>query len=105
MKSGGPIAGALVITYPRPGEVFLVEPGYDARTQTVTRLHALLAELPPKQAAKLAATLTGAPRDAFHGDRRQPALLEQVGGGAQDGGADGGVAGSAGRTAGLVHRA
>ncbi len=31
----GPIAGALVITYPREGEVFLIEPGYDRRTQTL----------------------------------------------------------------------
>jgi penicillin-binding protein 1C len=31
----GPVRGAAVITYPRPHEVFLVEPGYDRRTQTL----------------------------------------------------------------------
>lgn len=31
----GPVPGALVITYPRSGEVFLIEPGYDRRTQSV----------------------------------------------------------------------
>lgn len=27
--------GALVIAYPRSGDVFLIEPGYDRRTQSV----------------------------------------------------------------------
>ncbi len=31
----GPIPGSVVITYPRDGEVFLVEPGYDRRTQSL----------------------------------------------------------------------
>ena len=41
--SAGVIPGALVITYPRPGEVFLIEPGYDPRTQTL----GLTAEVDP----------------------------------------------------------
>ena len=40
----GPVPGAVVITWPRPHEVFLVEPGYDARTQSVE----LLAEVEPR---------------------------------------------------------
>jgi membrane carboxypeptidase/penicillin-binding protein PbpC len=31
----GPIPGAVVITYPRDGEVFVVEPGYDRHTQSL----------------------------------------------------------------------
>jgi penicillin-binding protein 1C len=33
--SKGPVPGALVVTYPRKGEVFLIEPGYDRRTQSL----------------------------------------------------------------------
>jgi penicillin-binding protein 1C len=33
--SRGPVPGALVVTYPRKDEVFLIEPGYDRRTQSV----------------------------------------------------------------------
>jgi hypothetical protein len=40
---GGPAAGGLAITFPRAGEVFLIEPGYDLRTQTVE----LTAEVDP----------------------------------------------------------
>jgi len=42
----GTIRGAMVITYPREGEVFLVEPGYDARTQSLT----FTAEIDPPRA-------------------------------------------------------
>jgi penicillin-binding protein 1C len=31
----GPVPGALVVTYPRRGETFLIEPGYDRRTQSL----------------------------------------------------------------------
>ncbi len=31
----GPVPGALVVTYPRKGEVFLIEPGYERRTQSL----------------------------------------------------------------------
>ncbi|MCW5801536.1 MAG: penicillin-binding protein 1C, partial [Deltaproteobacteria bacterium] len=44
--ASGLIAGTPVVTFPRPGEVFLVEPGYAAETQTV----ALTAELDPPAA-------------------------------------------------------
>ncbi|MFP2932959.1 penicillin-binding transpeptidase domain-containing protein, partial [Pyxidicoccus sp. 3LG] len=40
----GPVPGALVITWPRPGEVFLIEPGYSRRTQTLR----LSAEVEPR---------------------------------------------------------
>lgn len=43
----GAIRGTAAITYPRDGEIFLVEPGYDARTQTVT----LTADIDPPGAA------------------------------------------------------
>ncbi len=33
--ASGPVPGAVVITYPRDGEVFLIEPGYDRATQTL----------------------------------------------------------------------
>lgn len=33
--ASGPVPGAVVITYPREGEVFLIEPGYDRATQTL----------------------------------------------------------------------
>lgn len=39
----GPVRGAVVITYPRAKEVFLVEPGYDRRTQSLE----LTAEVDP----------------------------------------------------------
>jgi penicillin-binding protein 1C len=39
----GTIKNALVVTYPRAGEAFLVEPGYDAKTQTL----AFTAEIDP----------------------------------------------------------
>jgi penicillin-binding protein 1C len=31
----GPVAGSVVITYPRAGETFLIEPGFDRATQTL----------------------------------------------------------------------
>jgi penicillin-binding protein 1C len=43
----GPVPGAVVITWPRPGEVFLIEPGYARRTQTLK----LSAEVEPRLAA------------------------------------------------------
>ncbi|MBZ4420570.1 penicillin-binding protein 1C [Myxococcus sp. RHSTA-1-4] len=43
----GPVPGALVITWPRPGEVFLIEPGYSRSTQTLR----LSAEVEPRLAA------------------------------------------------------
>jgi len=43
----GPVPGALVITWPRQGEVFLIEPGYTRRTQTLR----LSAEVEPRLAA------------------------------------------------------
>jgi penicillin-binding protein 1C len=33
--ANGPVPGAVVITYPREGEVFVIEPGYDRATQTL----------------------------------------------------------------------
>jgi penicillin-binding protein 1C len=43
----GPVPGALFITWPRQGEVFLIEPGYTRRTQTLR----LSAEVEPRLAA------------------------------------------------------
>jgi penicillin-binding protein 1C len=42
----GPVPGAVVITWPRQGEVFLIEPGYARRTQTLR----LSAEVEPRLA-------------------------------------------------------
>jgi penicillin-binding protein 1C len=41
--ASGVVPGAVVITYPRDREVFLLEPGYDAKTQTLP----LTAEIDP----------------------------------------------------------
>jgi len=52
----GAVAGAVVITWPRDGDVFLVEPGYDLRTQSLR----LAAAVEPRQ-PKLIWTLDGRP--------------------------------------------
>jgi hypothetical protein len=50
------VAGAIVITWPRDGDVFLVEPGYDPRTQSLR----LAAAVEPRQ-PEVTWTLDGRP--------------------------------------------